>query len=69
MDWIYLSKDRGLVAGSCEHGSELSSSIKGGEFFLPSERLTVRRAFFELRLTWALLTKHQRYISTFYTMN
>jgi hypothetical protein len=30
--WIHLAQDREPVAGSCEHGNEPSSSIKGGEF-------------------------------------
>jgi hypothetical protein len=32
MEWIYLIRDGGLVAMSCEHGNEPSGSIKGGEF-------------------------------------
>jgi hypothetical protein len=28
MDWIDLAEDKGLVEGSCEHGSEPSGSIK-----------------------------------------
>jgi len=32
VDWIHLAQDRGPVAGSCEHGNELSLSIKGVEF-------------------------------------
>jgi hypothetical protein len=30
MDWIHLAQ--GPEAGSCEHGNEPSSSLKGGEF-------------------------------------
>jgi hypothetical protein len=28
----YMSLRTEIVAGSCEHGNELSGSIKGGEF-------------------------------------
>jgi hypothetical protein len=28
MDWIDLAQDGGPVEGSCEHGNELSGSIK-----------------------------------------
>jgi hypothetical protein len=28
MEWIDLAKDRGPVVGSCEHGIEISGSIK-----------------------------------------
>jgi hypothetical protein len=31
VNWIHLAHDR-PVAGSCEHGNELSGSIKGGIF-------------------------------------
>jgi hypothetical protein len=31
VEWIHLAHDRD-ERGSCEHGSELSVSIKGGEF-------------------------------------
>jgi hypothetical protein len=31
VDWIHLAQDR-PTTGSCEHGNEHSSSMKGGEF-------------------------------------
>jgi hypothetical protein len=30
--WIHLAQDTNLVVGSCEHGNELSVSIKVEEF-------------------------------------
>jgi hypothetical protein len=32
VDWMHLAQDRDQWGGSCEHGRELSGSIKGGEF-------------------------------------
>jgi hypothetical protein len=32
MDWIYMPLDRDWLAGSCEHGNEISGSIKGVGF-------------------------------------
>jgi len=32
VDWIHVVQD-GPVVGSCEHGSEPSGSVKGGESF------------------------------------
>jgi hypothetical protein len=32
VDWTYLAKVRGPVAGPCEHGNESLRSIKGGKF-------------------------------------
>jgi hypothetical protein len=29
---MHLAQDRDQVAGSCEHGNQVSGSIKGGEF-------------------------------------
>jgi hypothetical protein len=35
MDWIYLAEDGGggaALSSCCEHGYELSDSVKGGKF-------------------------------------
>jgi hypothetical protein len=44
MDWINLAQDRDPVKGSCEHGHELSGSIKCWEVL-------------ELLKNWRLLKK------------
>jgi len=33
VDWMHLAQDKGPVVGCCEHGKELSGSMKGGSFF------------------------------------
>jgi hypothetical protein len=40
VDWIRLARDMGPVAGSYEHGNELSALIKGGICFCLEERLS-----------------------------
>ena len=31
MEWIFLTQEKGQVAGRCKHGDELSCSIKCGK--------------------------------------
>jgi len=44
VDWIYLAlgSEQCPMAGSCEHGNELSDSIIGGEF--PDQSICVSGA-------------------------
>jgi hypothetical protein len=39
MDWIDLAQDRDTVEGSCEHGNELSGSIKCWEILEHLQKL------------------------------